>query len=281
MPQDSTRPIDGRSLAAYTYGRGDPAAGDPDRVQAPAAPRLERRASSPPHGSACAPAATSTSSTTAPRSRPWSRGSGCRSAPGALTDSELYDLERDPYELAEPPRRHRLRRRRGPRSPRRWPGCARARGPTACSTSTRRRPRGSERRSARRPGSSLGRGAPIEGLMFDIDEALRYVVEHEGSDLHLKVPSPPMMRIHGELRPIAGAEPLDRRGHRGGPAPDRQRPGDPARSSTTVGEADFSYAIPGVSRFRVNAFRQRGTSRSPAARSRSRSGRSRTSGCRR
>ena len=44
--------------------------------------------------------------------------------------------------------------------------------------------------------------------MFDIDAALRHVVECEGSDLHLKVPSPPMIRIHGELRPIPGAEPL-------------------------------------------------------------------------
>ena len=35
--------------------------------------------------------------------------------------------------------------------------------------------------------------------MFDIDAALRYVVEREGSDLHVKVDSPPMARLHGEL----------------------------------------------------------------------------------
>ena len=39
-------------------------------------------------------------------------------------------------------------------------------------------------------------------MAFDVDAALRYVVEREGSDLHVKVPSPPMARIHGELRPI-------------------------------------------------------------------------------
>jgi twitching motility protein PilT len=95
-------------------------------------------------------------------------------------------------------------------------------------------------------------------VAFDIDEALRYVVEREGSDLHLKVPSPPMARIHGELRPIEGTEPLD-------PA-DTEAALDHIISEARIreeferdGEADFSYAIPGLSRFRVNAFRQRGS----------------------
>ena len=47
-------------------------------------------------------------------------------------------------------------------------------------------------------------------MAFDIDAALRYVVEREGSDLHVKVASPPMARIHGALRPIEGSEPLTR-----------------------------------------------------------------------
>jgi twitching motility protein PilT len=95
-------------------------------------------------------------------------------------------------------------------------------------------------------------------MAFDIDEALRYVVEREGSDLHLKVPSPPMARIHGELCPIEGTEPLD-------PA-DTEAALDHIISEARIreeferdGEADFSYAIPGLSRFRVNAFRQRGS----------------------
>ena len=41
-------------------------------------------------------------------------------------------------------------------------------------------------------------------MAFDIDAALRYVVEREGSDLHVKVASPPMARVHGALRPIEG-----------------------------------------------------------------------------
>jgi len=93
--------------------------------------------------------------------------------------------------------------------------------------------------------------------MFDIDAALRYVVEREGSDLHVKVPSPPAARVHGELRTIEGAEPLT--------------PADTEAALEHIlkaehlreefaqdGEADFSYEIEGLSRFRVNAFRQRG-----------------------
>ena len=45
-------------------------------------------------------------------------------------------------------------------------------------------------------------------MAFDIDQALRYVVEHEGSDLHVKVASTPMVRVHGVLQPIPGTEAL-------------------------------------------------------------------------
>jgi twitching motility protein PilT len=91
---------------------------------------------------------------------------------------------------------------------------------------------------------------------FDIDAALRYVVEREGSDLHVKVDSPPVTRTHGALRPIEGSEPLT--------------PGDTEKTLHAIaderhltefeeeGEVDFSYEIPNVARFRVSAFRQRG-----------------------
>ena len=94
-------------------------------------------------------------------------------------------------------------------------------------------------------------------MAFDIDAALRHVVEHEGSDLHAKVPAPPMARIHGVLRPIEGGGPL---------TPEdtelafEQICTDPVlrEEFAKVGEADYSYDLPGVSRFRVNTFRQRG-----------------------
>ncbi len=94
-------------------------------------------------------------------------------------------------------------------------------------------------------------------MAFDVDAALRYVVEHEGSDLHLKVPAPPMARIHGVLRPIEGEASL---------TPEdtelafEQICRDPIlrEEFAKVGEADYSYDLPNVSRFRVNTFRQRG-----------------------
>jgi twitching motility protein PilT len=94
--------------------------------------------------------------------------------------------------------------------------------------------------------------------MFEIDSALRYVVENEGSDLHVKVGSPPMGRIHGQLAPIPGTETLE-------PEATESALNTILREQrlreefAQVGEADFGYAIRGLSRFRVNAFRQRGS----------------------
>src|SRR3954454_21574155 len=44
--------------------------------------------------------------------------------------------------------------------------------------------------------------------MFQLEPALRRVIEMEGSDLHLKVPSHPLIRRHGRLEPIPGSDPL-------------------------------------------------------------------------
>jgi twitching motility protein PilT len=93
--------------------------------------------------------------------------------------------------------------------------------------------------------------------MFDIDAGLRYVVEREGSDLHIKVPSPPVARVHGELHAVEGAEPLAPQDTEA--ALEHILKDERLRKEfAEVGEADFSYEIEGLSRFRVNAFRQRG-----------------------
>jgi twitching motility protein PilT len=94
-------------------------------------------------------------------------------------------------------------------------------------------------------------------MSFDIDSALRQLIEQEGSDLHVKVPAPPMVRIDGELRAVGGAEPLTPEDTEA--ALDHILTDPELREEfARVGEADFSYSIPDVSRFRVNAFRQRG-----------------------
>jgi twitching motility protein PilT len=93
--------------------------------------------------------------------------------------------------------------------------------------------------------------------MFEIDSALRTLVEREGSDLHIKVDSPPIARMHGELIPLEGFGQLS--------AEDTELAFKGIAEQRSLaefeedGEADFSYALPGVSRFRVNCFRQRGS----------------------
>ena len=94
--------------------------------------------------------------------------------------------------------------------------------------------------------------------MLDLDEALRYVVQKEGSDLHLKVPSRPLVRIHGRLEAIEHYEPMT-------PA-DAERilrhmlggHQEKLNEFDTEGEVDFAYSVEALGRFRVNAFRQRG-----------------------
>src|SRR5215217_2433418 len=93
--------------------------------------------------------------------------------------------------------------------------------------------------------------------MFEIDSALRTLVEREGSDLHVKVGVPPTARLHGELAHLEGYEPLS--------AEDTEAAFHAIAEVRSVtefeeaGEADFSYAMPSVSRFRVNTFKQRGS----------------------
>jgi twitching motility protein PilT len=93
--------------------------------------------------------------------------------------------------------------------------------------------------------------------MFDFEQALRRVVETEGSDLHLKVPAHPIIRCHGKLEPIPGSQPLT-------PETTEQvfhamlTDQGKMKEFEEENEVDFSFALPGVARFRVNAFRQRG-----------------------
>jgi twitching motility protein PilT len=94
-------------------------------------------------------------------------------------------------------------------------------------------------------------------MSFEIDECLRYLVKREGSDLHLKVGSPPMTRIHGGLSPLEDEDPLEPEDTES--ALRKLMSDDRTRDEFAAdGEADFSYQLEGISRFRVNAFRQRG-----------------------
>lgn len=90
---------------------------------------------------------------------------------------------------------------------------------------------------------------------FNIDDLLRELVQKEASDLHLRVGEPPVMRIHGDLMrtsyPVL--TPNDTEG-----IAKQLLIGERLTRFEEFMEADLSYSLPGVSRFRVNFFRQRG-----------------------
>ncbi|HEY2141928.1 MAG TPA: type IV pilus twitching motility protein PilT [Solirubrobacteraceae bacterium] len=93
--------------------------------------------------------------------------------------------------------------------------------------------------------------------MFDVQEALRKLVQREGSDLHLKVGAGPLFRVHGDLSPEEGAEPLTAEDTEGAL---KQLLSDESKLQEFADEheVDFSFEIPGVARYRINAFQQRG-----------------------
>jgi twitching motility protein PilT len=93
--------------------------------------------------------------------------------------------------------------------------------------------------------------------MFDVQAAMRELVEKEGSDLHLKVGSAPLYRVHGELGSAPGVPELSREDTEGalrGLLSDESKLQEFAQEH----EVDFSFEIEGVARYRINAFRQRG-----------------------
>jgi twitching motility protein PilT len=94
--------------------------------------------------------------------------------------------------------------------------------------------------------------------MFDVENALRQLVEKEGSDLHLKVGAPALFRVHGELTSEPGATEMTREDTDGALT---SLLSDPAKLEEFAHdhEVDFAYEIEGVARFRINAFLQRGS----------------------
>ena len=95
-------------------------------------------------------------------------------------------------------------------------------------------------------------------MSFDLHFCLHYLIEHGGSDLHLKVPSAPVIRVDGSMTPIDGLAPLTPEDTEGAV---QEMLADPTKLQefNDEGEVDFAYSIPGLARFRCNAFRQRGS----------------------
>jgi len=89
-----------------------------------------------------------------------------------------------------------------------------------------------------------------------IEPFLKALVESGGSDLHCKVGSPPRVRIDGRLRKL---QTRDLTGADTEAMVSEVLRGDLIESFRRTNEADFAYSVAGVGRFRVNAFRSRGS----------------------
>lgn len=92
---------------------------------------------------------------------------------------------------------------------------------------------------------------------MDINELLKASITNNASDLHIKVGSHPIMRVTGELVPLTSENRISQQ--------DAMKiafsvmsPGQ-RESFKEKNELDLAYSVPGLGRFRCNAFIQRGT----------------------
>ena len=93
--------------------------------------------------------------------------------------------------------------------------------------------------------------------MAEIDSLLKLMSDRGSSDLHLKVGSPPAIRLNAKLVVLRDLPSLSPEGTRTlaiGMMDERQR-----QTFENHREIDFAYSVSGVGRFRVNVFHQRGS----------------------
>ncbi len=91
------------------------------------------------------------------------------------------------------------------------------------------------------------------GTQNKIDRFLRLMNDRGGSDFHLTVGRPPMLRVSGTM------EKIRYRTINGSDLDEMIKPIAPAHcweEYEATGDADFAYEVPGLARFRVNVFRQ-------------------------
>ena len=92
---------------------------------------------------------------------------------------------------------------------------------------------------------------------MDVNDLLRKATAQQASDLHIKVGSPPILRIYGELTPLTSETKISQE--------------DATKIALSVmsqaqaelfkrkNDMDLAYSVPGLGRFRCNIFMQRGT----------------------
>jgi twitching motility protein PilT len=111
---------------------------------------------------------------------------------------------------------------------------------------------------SRSPAMALARIAVLRSVLdMELNEILQVALRAGASDIHLKAGLPPMFRVDGSLVPLKDSP--------------RLPPEEVGRMATGImneyqkekykqtNEVDLAYGVPGLGRFRVNVFQQRGT----------------------
>ena len=94
------------------------------------------------------------------------------------------------------------------------------------------------------------------GPVFDYKSVLQQMIQHNASDLHLKVGRPPTLRIDGHM--VSLELPALKQEDLRSLAEQIMAPKN-IKEFSEQKESDFALAVPGIGRFRVNAYQQRGT----------------------
>ena len=94
-------------------------------------------------------------------------------------------------------------------------------------------------------------------MSIQIDALLKGMVQFDASDLHVKVGMPPGYRISGCIQPLKNLEALtaDETRTLATQVLDEEQ----LREFEQTGDLDTAYSLPGVSRFRLNVMKQRGS----------------------
>jgi twitching motility protein PilT len=112
------------------------------------------------------------------------------------------------------------------------------------------RPARREPLRARPTGANAAEGVP------ELAQLLEWTMEQGGSDLHIKVGSVPHVRVDGHLKPspfpAVTAIVTER-------MVSAIMPSDRGQDFEAAHEVDFAHSVPGLGRFRVHAYRQRGS----------------------
>ena len=106
------------------------------------------------------------------------------------------------------------------------------------------------------PSIPTGIAQPSATAPFNFKGILQEMIRQGASDLHLKVGRPPTLRLHGDLTELSvpAMRPEDLKSLAEQVMSARQ-----VKEFAEHREADFAIGVPGIGRFRVNVYQQRGT----------------------